>query len=273
VHYLRDARPQAFGRFQRALARLTPWRTAWAQSFPGLTNAELDRELTGYLRAGGFRTSNTDFTPAAFTPEVRQLSPAEVHAARALLANTSGQPVAGAELTAALELDPNALDALMVRFHSLARQARGLRTDIARRALQAHPQDARAWLLAALAAPERGERGTALAEAQRLDPDHPGVVALLAEDALARNDPEAALIHVRHAQRSSGVTPRNLALQFAALAASNRCDDAAILLDRAALLLEPGCRLSPSVGQPELTCSDYVRRAYGAPTRCGSEAL
>lgn len=96
--------------------------------------------------------------------------------------------------------------------------------------MHAHPRQAGAWLLAALAAhgvDEADERRRALARAEQLDPNHPGVVGLLAEDALARNDPRAALIHVRHAQRRSGVTRRNLVLQFAALAASNASDDAA----------------------------------------------
>jgi hypothetical protein len=227
VHYLLDERPQAFGRFQRALTRLTPWRTAWEQSFPGLTDAELDLELATYLKAGRFRTSRINFTPPAFEPRARSLSPAEVHGARALLANTSGAAADDAEVAAALDLDPNELNALTIRFHSLTATVRGPRTDIALRAVKAHPRAAGAWLLAALTASDPGERRIALAQAQRLDPDHPGVIGLLAEEALARNDPGAALAHVRHAQRRSGVTPRNLALHFAALAAFarlRRCD-------------------------------------------------
>lgn len=288
VHYLLDEQPQAFRHFQKALARLTPWRTAWGQSFPGLTNAELDRQLIRYLKAGRFIPRKSDFERPVFTPDVRALSPAEVYGARALLANTSGQTIGGAELRAALDLDPNALDALTVSFHSLASHARAPRTDIARRAVKAHPRHAAAWLLAALAASDVGERRRALTQAQRLDPDHPGVVGLLAEDALARNDPLSALIHVRHAQRRSGVTPRNLALQFAALAASNPCDEAAATLEGAALSLEapslgtpspeglwfePECRVVPGPGQREVTCSDDVRRAYAARSSCSSKAL
>jgi hypothetical protein len=270
---LLDEKPKAFRRFQTALTRLTPWRTAWEQSFPGLTHEALDLELATYLKRGRFKTSRSHFTPPVFTPELRTLSPAEVHGARALLANTSGQGVADAEVTAALDLDPNELEALTVRFHSLPADARGPRRDIALRAVNAHPHEAGAWWLVALAAPELAERRSALVQAQRLDPDHPGVVGLLAEDALARHDPAAALRHVRHAQRRSGVTPRNLALQFAALAASNRCDDAAAILQRAALLLEPECRALLRAGAREVTCSDYVRHAYAAPSSCWSEAL
>lgn len=273
VHYLLDERPQAFGRYQRALGRLMPWRTAWEQSFPGLTTAALDRELTAYLKAGRFVTSMSRFTPPVFAPEVRALSAAEVHGARALLANTSGQPIDDAEVAAALALDPAELDALTVRFFSLAADARGLRKDIARRAVKAHPRKVGAWILAARASTEVGQRRRALAQARQLDPDHPGVVGLLAEDALARNDPRAALIHVRHAQRRSGVTPRNLALQFAALAASNRCGEAASVVERAALSFEPECRLAPGTGRRELTCSDHVQQAYGALNDCSSQAL
>jgi hypothetical protein len=273
VHYLIDERPQAFGRFQKALGRLMPWRTAWAQSFPGLTSEALDRELMAYLKAGGFKTALGEFTPPVFTSHVRALAPAEVHGARALLAHTSGQAVAHRELAVALALDPNQLDALTVRFHSLGRQARALRTDIAQRAVQAHPYDARAWLLGALAAPEGSERATALARAHQLDPNHPGVVGLLAERALAQNEPHVALDHVRLAQRRSGVTPRNLALQFAALAASNRCGDAAALLERAALSFGSECRGSASAGQDQLTCTDFMRRAHVTASSCWTDSL
>jgi hypothetical protein len=273
VHYLRSEEPEAFGRFQTALMRLTPWRQAWDESFPGLTNAELDRRLSAYLDAEQFTTSRANFTPPVFTPTVRGLPPAEVHGLLALLANTSGEPVGAAEAAAALDLDPDELNALTVRFQSLAAGARAARTNIASRAVHAHPRHAGAWLLAALAASEPGERRLALARAERLDPDHPGVVGLLAEDALARNDPRAALVHVRHAQRRSGVTPKNLALQFAALAASNRCDDAAAVLERSTLWLDPQCRVAAGAGQREVTCSDYVRRANADASSCSFEAL
>jgi hypothetical protein len=269
VHYLLDERPGEFGRFREALARLMPWRMAWDQSFPGLTHEALQLELERYLDTGRFEAARARFTAPVFTPEVRFLSDAEVHGARALLANTSGQSVAGAEAGAALELDPNELNALTVRFHSL--RVRSARSVIATRAVTAHPRDVRAWLLAALAAPDMEERRSALAMAERLDPEHPGVVGLLAEDALARNDPGAALVHVRQAQRRSGVTPRNLALQFAALAASNRCPDAAALLERAAPIFEPACQVSWSSGRRERSCADYARRAYAA--NCSSPAL
>jgi hypothetical protein len=195
VHYLRSEQPEAFERFQRALMDLTPWRTAWAQSFPGLSHAALDRKLRAYLSSGRFPTARARFSPAAFTPELRVLSAAEVHGVHALLANTSGQAIADAEAAAALALDPGELNALTVRFHSLPQGADTQRAAIAARAVAAHADQAGAWLLSALAG-NTSERRLALARAERLDPNHPGVVGLLAEDALARNDPHTALLHV-----------------------------------------------------------------------------
>lgn len=273
VRYLLEEQPEGFERFQEALTRLTPWRRAWEQSFPGLTNARLDLELVAYLKSRRFKTSMRRFAVPVFTPEVRVLSAAEVHGARALLANTSGEGIGEVEVAAALALDPNELNALTVRFHSLAAGARGLRADIARRAVKAHPREAGAWLLSALAAADRGGRRAALAQAQRLDPDHPGVAGLLAQDALSRGDPFAALLHVRHAQRRSGVTPRNLALQFAALAASSSCGEASAIVEQAALSLEPECRVAVVAGERQVTCFDYVRRAYAARPSCSSKAL
>ena len=273
VHYLRSEEPEAFERFQEALMSLVPWRQAWEQNFAGLTSVELDRKLRAYLNTGKFTIHQTHFTPPVFTPLVRPLAAAEVHGIRALLADTSGEAVGEAEVTAALELDPSELNALTVRFHSHGRNARAARTDIATRAVQAHPNEAGAWVLRALAARDVGERRAALVQAERLDPDHPGVVGLLAEDALARNDPWTALVHVRHAQRGSGVTPKNLALQFAALAASNRCADAATLLEHGTLLLPRDCGASKGSGQRESTCAEYLRRAYAAPSSCSAPAL
>lgn len=273
VHYLLDEHPRAFERFQEALGRLTPWRVAWEQSFPGLTSAELDRAFAAYLTEGRFSTATRRFAAPVFTPGVRALSPAEVHGARALLASTGKQSIAGAEVSAALALDPDELNALTVRFYSLAPSERGPRALIARRAVAAHPESARAWLLAALAATTFEERRRALAQAQRLDPEHPGVTGLLAEEALRRDEPHAALDYVRLTQRRSGVTHRNVALQFAALAASNPCGDAAALPERAELRFEPECRVAPRAGEPTLGCADYVRRALAAPSSCPSEAL
>ncbi len=272
VHYLRSERPQGFARFQQSLTQLTPWRQAWQQSFPGLTAAALDRELRAHLRSARLVPRWTSFTPPVFTPVLRALSPAEVHGTRALLANTSGESAGKVEMAAALELDPNELEALRVRFHSLGSRAREARAEIAERAINAHPHRAEAWLLGALAAEHASERQRALARAEQLDPDHPGVAALLAEAALARNDTRAALAQVRHAQRRSGVTPRNLALLFAALATANRCQDAATVLERSPLLLRPQCRVMVGASQRPVTCESYVRWAYAPRSRCSFEA-
>jgi hypothetical protein len=123
VHYLINQRPRAFANFQRRLMRLTPWRRAWEESFTGLTNGMLDQQLFAYLHTADFTTLRVAFEPPAFSFTVRALSPAEAHGARALLADTSGAASAEAETRAALELDPNELDALTVRFHALPASA------------------------------------------------------------------------------------------------------------------------------------------------------
>ena len=262
VHYLINQRPRAFANFQRRLMRLTPWRRAWEESFTGLTNGMLDQQLFAYLHTADFTTLRVAFEPPAFSFTVRALSPAEAHGARALLADTSGAASAEAETRAALELDPNELDALTVRFHALPASAVSERSTIARRAVEAHPNDGEAWLLAALAAATPETRRAALTRAERRAPDHPGIASLLAEDALGRNDALAALDHIRLVQRRSGVTPETLALHVAALAASRRCDDASAVIESATLMFDAECRVAAARDPVTMTCSDYVRHAF-----------
>jgi uncharacterized protein DUF1570 len=262
VHYLLNQRPQAFANFQRRLTRLTPWRRAWGESFPGLSNTALDEQLFAYLHTGDFTTLQVSFKLPPFSYTLRELSPAEAHGARALLADTSGAALAEAETEAALKLDPNELDALTVRFHSLPPSAIHERSELARRAVLAHPDEGEAWLLAALVATTPEERHAALTRAERRAPDHPGIASLLAEDALERKDALAALDHIRLVQRRSGVTPESLALHVAALAASRRCDDASAVIESATLMFDPECRVAAGQDPDAMTCSDYVRHAF-----------
>ena len=234
----------------------------------------LDQQLYAYLHTADFSTLRAAFKPPAFSFTVRALSPAEAHGVRALLADTSGAASAEAETNAALALDPNELDALIVRFHALPASAVKERSAIARRAVDAHPNDGEAWLLAALAAATPEERRWALTRAERRAPDHPGIASLLAEDALERKDALAALDHIRLVQRRSGVTPESLALHVAALAASRRCDDASAVIESATLMFDPECRVAAARDPAEMTCSDYVRHAFERTlSSCAMNAL
>jgi hypothetical protein len=242
VHYLLDKEPKGFGQFQRQLMRLTPWRRAWQASFPSLTHAELDRKRIAHFERGWLSKVPVRVSLPVVTPMSRALTAAEVRGTRALLANASGIALGESEMRAALALDPYQLDALTVHFHSP--ESRPVRTEVARRAVAAHPEDGEAWLLVALAATEPDDRRRALAEAARRAPHHPGVAELLAEQALADRNPRAALEHVRFAQ------------QFAALAGIH-CADPRVLEQSAALAFERECM------PPALSSSEWV--ALDAP--------
>jgi hypothetical protein len=128
VTYLLNGEADAFGQFQKQLHRLVPWRRAWDESFAGMTTAELDQKLLA----------------SAATPEL-----------------------AKREMQAALELDPNELNALSVQFRASDAEPPELRQRIAERATAAHPSSGEAWLLLALSTRARSTRRCLAAPAAR----------------------------------------------------------------------------------------------------------
>jgi len=261
VHYLLNRQGEAFGQFQRSLTRLVPWKRAWEDAFPGLTQAQLDEDMIQYAEKGQFLLVVEPFEPIAFEPTLRTLTPAQANGSRALLGSMLGRD-AGAELDAALKSDPSELSALTARFHSSAAKDPRERQAIAARAVAAHPDAGEAWLLAAWAAPEGDERRRALDRAFTLAPHHPGVAWLLANDELQRGRPKRALELVRLAERRSGVVASMLAVHIGALLGMQRCNDAERLVESGASLLAPSCQMPHPTSGRSVTCSEFLRAAY-----------
>jgi hypothetical protein len=263
VHYLLNERGEAFGQFQRSLMRLTPWKRAWEEAFPGLTLGELDADMIQYAEEGRFTPVIEPFEPSVFEPTLRTLSPAEAYGVRALLGAILGNDTR-ADIEAASKLEPDELSALVARFHSLESRDERARQEIARRAVAAHPDDGDAWLLAARVAPEGQEQRHALDRAFALAPYHPGVVWLLANDELRQGNPKRALELVRLAERRSGLSASMLMLHVGALLGLQRCDDAGRLAESGASLLAPTCQMVDPRQRRSVTCAEFVRTAYAA---------
>jgi hypothetical protein len=260
VHFLLNRHGEEFAEFQKRVMRLTPWEEGFAQAFPALTYDALDVQLTEYVKAGTFRTITEPVQLPVFEPALRVLPEAEVRGVRALLSSSLQNPLSEAEAAEALRLDSGEIHALVVRFHALSPSATQARTELAERALAAHPRNVLAWWLRALALPPGDEQRRALDRAQQLGPDHPGVAQLLGMDELRQGHPKQALEHVRLALRRSPVTPITLALYVSALGAARQCADAAALAASAPGILPADC--SMTLDDQPLDCARYVQLAY-----------
>jgi hypothetical protein len=272
VNYLLNMQGKPFVEFQERLSRMTPWRQAWQESFPGLSTEQLDSDMTDYARQGRLRWVKYAVQVPVYKPEVRALSTAEAGGVLALFSSLLAPDLSERRAEAALVLDPDELNALTVRFHSLSPAAVEARRAIAERAVAAHPEAGAAWLLAALT--ERGaSRRAALQKAQRYAPDHPGVARLVAEDALRSGRPRLALDRIRLAMRRSAPSPDMLAIHVAALGASGRCADAAAFASSASALFATDCQVHDREQNREVPCGDIVRAAYDSvQSRCSVAA-
>lgn len=109
--------------------------------------------------------------------------------------------------------------------------------------------------------------GQLLCEPERvaLDRGHPGVALLAAEDALGRDLPALALEQVRCALRRSALSPALLGLYAAALQATGRCSEAAMVARNASALFASDCSLRNLDTNERLGCAEYVQSRVGAP--------
>ena len=271
VHYLLNADGERFGRFQSRLAKLEAWREAWQAEFPDVTPEELDASVVQYAKSAGFALLQGDLVLPPHVPKLRPLSGAEVHGVLARMSMLVGNAeLAEKERLQAISLDPNELNALLVRFHSLRNYPPGNHpnngsetapADIAQQAVTAHPQSGAAWLIKAQSASVPAERAIALGRASELAPDHPGVRLLLAKASLQAGQARAALDHARVALRRSPWSLELLALNVRALAANRRCSEARHLEANAEGLRATDCNVQTDTGT-RISCVDYLRQAW-----------
>jgi len=234
-HYLMDVRPEDLQVFQRRLAQFETPAEAWSEEFPDLHGAELDKTLQRYVQKGYLKTFDMDLPMPAFHVRTRPLSLAEVHGLRAhLLAisqhdhpeEASFDPTP--DVKAALAADQGAVEAVAV---ALYRPASGtapltpvMRSKLVHQATRAHPDDERAWLMAAAEAPLGGLAALgALDKAFKLAPDQVLVAKALAIVLAAMKKYGPALYHSETALAGLGDDPGVLALHTFLLAATGNC--------------------------------------------------
>ncbi len=258
IYYLMNAESERFAQFQTRLAHLDEWQNAWQEAFAGFTPELMDQRLTEYLKDGGKLTTVTiPVTVELPEPKVRSLSSAEMHGVLAWFARTGDRELADREAAEALRLDPNELRALAVRFYLLGDSADEVRLDLAKRAIAAHPRSSDAWWLwASMQAPGEA-RHRALQTAQKLEPEHPGVLTLLADELVRQGRAADALPYTRLALKRSPATFELMQLHLEALIAQHECRDAMWVELNAERRFQDNC--TTRVNGAVVNCSQSLR--------------
>jgi tetratricopeptide (TPR) repeat protein len=189
VHFLLAEHPEELRDLETRLASAEDPDAAFRAAFPQWDPARpgaldlLDADLDGWARRGRFEGRPVHVTVAAAPAAVMPLPPAEVHAIRLLLwpggASREGDDARRrAELAEALSEDPGH----PVLLRELARTEGRDPLPLARRAVEAHPEDPRSWTFLADALPAASvpEREEALRRAVDLAPENPLALSALA---------------------------------------------------------------------------------------------
>jgi tetratricopeptide (TPR) repeat protein len=261
VHYLLNEDGDRFAAFQSRLAHLQEWQEAWHTSFSGVTPEALDELVAAYLKEGGrFVTLALPVPREAFEPKLRRLSAAEASGVRANLAQNGQPELAEREAARALSLDPSELRALSVRFYALDAAAAEARLGIAQKAVAVHPETADAWFLLAQARAPGPDRAAALQKAHQLEPEHPGVLTLLAEQLVRDQRAAEALPYTRLALQRSPASFMLVQLHLASLVATHQCSDAQGLERNAEQRFAEGCTVTTN--GVSTSCQDVLRQAW-----------
>jgi tetratricopeptide (TPR) repeat protein len=281
VHYLATRQPEAFAAFQRRLARGEDPDAAWRAELPALDPARpgaleaLDRTLAAYARRDVEVSFRPAPPPAGIAPVEEPMPPVEVHALRLALWPQRADPAPAAlraEVAEALREDPHHPVALQV----LAETERRDPEPLARTAVAAHPDDARAWtfLAGALAGSARAaEREAAYRRAAELAPDHAAALANLAGDLLDGGRSGEALPYARRAAALAPWSPPILHRYAAVLADLGRCAEAIPVQRRALEALPDGTSVG-AFGEFRDRLAGYVEqcRVANAPAAAVSPA-
>jgi hypothetical protein len=277
VHYLINNRPQQLDAFQELVGGLQPGPVAFRRAFPDLAAGNLAEALDEYVRRGQYRVRRIEIPRWNEHADVRELSPAEVHALRALLRATipsdSEAPEARraamqADLAQALNARTPPIDALALAFFFMdgSRQAdpAATRAALARRATASNPNHWMAWLMAHESAPPGSdESAQALQKALALAPTEPEVsMALANERARAGRWPE--VLRITNRVLGAGATNHKLwILHLEAMVHTGRCAPARLW----------GGALENYLAPDERRQADAVGwRACGAPNAAGPSA-
>lgn len=145
VTYLINKHPDDLMRYMQRLIETPGDQQAklWAEVFPALPPATLDREVAQWLAYGRIQINQYNAVFDDPTPTVRPLADADVFAARGLMRYFNSRDGVPEEITQALALDPTAVLPNVIA----ATATKSITPDKAHAIAAAHPDDWRAWWL------------------------------------------------------------------------------------------------------------------------------
>jgi tetratricopeptide (TPR) repeat protein len=249
VHWMYNTRSPQFAKLQALLAQGDDPQHATHAVFPELYERSLNKTLLDYVQHGQYEELTVQVPLGALSFSERDLADAEVHTIRARLAvlaasmaeqgSKERMMLAVRELDEALRQDPTGVQALAQK---MADAPEKQRLSVARMAVEAHPDEAEAWLMLAQALGKaesaRAERESAYKKALELAP----------KSVRAANELAWHYVTLKHydeawplAQRASSLAPWDSSvLDTYAMAAAGlgRCADALLAEQRAIDLLQ-----------------------------------
>lgn len=273
VHYLVNHHPQRFADFQRRLGRGEAPRSAFGTAFAGIDWPAEEAALAALLHlgdgwaqlSGGF-IHERQLPPVELLPQERPLEPAEVHALRAELLNTSprvtGRKTLAAathkEVSAALAEDPDGLASRLLEA-SYAETVQQ-RLELARALTRSHPDSVEAWRLFADSLGDDARRARAYARVLELAPEDAVANHFLAWSSVRAAQPERALPPGKRAVAMAPWSPSYLETYAAALAGAGQCREAVVVQTQALSVLADA---TPAVIRQRYldTASDFARCA------------
>lgn len=236
VHWLFNAHPQAFARYQVEVIKGASATEAWKAAFPNLSPQQADQELFQYIAHGAYDVFTVQIPPPdPVAPKLRALGGAEVHALQARLDFSAAASLANGkderrsaglnELAEALKEDPNNVAALQMSFEMAKPDQR---TAIGRRATDAHPESPEAWLMLAESMGESNsaEQQAAYLKAAALDPEDPEPLNALAWGRVTHGQASQGLPYAMKAAHLAPADPAVLDTLAATYAGVGRCQDA-----------------------------------------------
>lgn len=236
VHWMFNAHPQAFARYQLASIKGATAEEAWTVAFPNLTPAQADAELFQYISHGGYNVFTAQLPPPSkVAPKEEALRSSDVHALEARLMFAAGASrqegraerlaAAKEELATALVEEPANLAALELTFGS-AKPAE--RAAIAKKATAAHPESSLAWMMLGQSMGDTNspEQQKAFLKAAALSPEDPEPLNALAWERATHGQAAQALPYALKAANLAPADPAVLDTLAATYAGVGRCQDA-----------------------------------------------
>jgi len=282
VHYLFNARPDALERFQRRLGRLEPGKDAFRAEFPDLAAGKLELVLKEYAFSGRYTVTTRPLPPWNGRQQERLLTDAEVHASRALLGLAGlSMSVGGdsalervrADLTEALRDPRPPIEALVLAFYERRTRPSSSKQELARLAVQTHPEHWMSWLLASeLTAPGSAERQLTLSQGLTVNPDATEISFLEAIE-LARVNRWAEILEITNEILPAGALNHGVWLvHLQALARTGHCQEAQIWGRALEGYLQAGEARRVAELRAKLTCRQAVMPPAPASQAAGAHA-